>query len=330
MFSLLALAVALTQGPPAPALAVRVDSSRHIVLLEYRIPAATPADHGDHGAHGAHAGHIETMSRFAWPVDGWVRGARVEVLGTDGAPLPQRRLHHVNLINFARRQLVHSGVERLWGAGQETDPVMLPAGVGVPVAAGTAMGLVAAWVPSDLGAGSRIRIAIRWSPANTVPRPVDVIPVSFTVNFKQAATSAYDLPPGQSEQVLEFVMPASGRMLGVGGHLHDYGIAIRLENAESGEVLVRLETERDSAGRLIRVPQRLFGVSGRGKPLERGKRYRVVATYDNPTGALLVAGGMASLGVGFVPERGARLPATDPRDPAVARDIAYLHAMERR
>lgn len=329
MLSLIALAVALTQGTPTNDLTVRVDSARHVVLLEYRIPSTTAAHEGHHQGHEGHAAHVETLNRFAWPVDGWIRGARVEVVGADGAQLSQRRIHHVNLINFQRRQLVHSGVERLWGAGQETDPVMLPAGVGVPVSAGTPMGLISAWVPAELAGGSRILIAIRWTPANTMPRPVDVLPVSFTVNFQEAATSAYDLPAGTSEQVLEFVMPVSGRMLGAGGHLHDHGTAIRLEDAESGEILVRLDTERDSAGRLIKVPQRLFGISGRGKPLERGKRYRVVATYDNPTGAVLAGGGMASLAVGFVPDRGERLPVADPRDPAVARDLAYLATLQR-
>lgn len=330
MLPLIALAVALTQGTPAGDLTVRVDSARHVVLVEYRVPSISAARHGHHPGDRGHSAHVETLSRFAWPVDGWIRGARVEVIGADGARLAQRRLHHVNLINFHRRQLIHPGLERLWGAGQETDPVMLPAGVGVPVSSGTPLGLVAAWVPAELAGGSRILVAIRWSPSNTVPRPVDVLPVSFTVNFQEAATSAYDLPAGASEQVLEFVMPIGGRMLGVGGHLHDHGTAIRLEDAESGEIIVRLDAVRDSVGRLIRVPQRLFGISGRGKPLERGRRYRVVATYDNPTGATLVGGGMASLGVGFVPDRGERLPVADPRDPAVARDLAYLDAMERR
>jgi hypothetical protein len=330
--TLLFALTALVQSAAPQPLQVQVDSARWTVTLTYRVPEsearATPAAHGSH-AHGHAHHHIERMERTAWPVSGWIRGARVELATADGTPLPQSRLHHANLLNFGRAQLVHPGVERLWGAGRETDPVLLPAGIGVPIDSGTAMGLVVAFVPGDLPAGARIQVIVRWTPRTFVPRPINMLPVSLTIGYRPDGTSAYDVPPGRSEQSFEFVAPLSGRIIGAGGHLHDGGAEVRLEDVASGEVLVRLRGEHDAEGRLARVERKLYGVAGRGKKIEAGRRYRVIAVYQSSSAELQVAGGMASLGLAFVPERLDQWPALDPDSDAVRVDLAHLATFER-
>jgi hypothetical protein len=298
------------------------------VTLTYRI-VAEPDAHGSH-AHGGHHGraHIERMQRFSWPVDGWVRGARVDVFGPGGASLPQARLHHANLINFTRRQLVHPGFERLWGAGQETAAAMLPAGVGVPMNAGMEIGLVVAYVPADLEPGSSVRVQITWTPANMVPRPADLLPVSVTVNYRIGASAAYDLPAGHSVDQFEFTLPIGGRLIGAGGHLHDYGVELRLEEVESGRVIARLRGIHH-AGRIQGVERALLGVTGNGKRLRASTRYRLVVAYANP-GAAIPGGAMGSMGLGFVPDRLADWPMLQEADPDIATDLAHLMSFERR
>jgi hypothetical protein len=329
--SSLALFAGLLQlVPGTPGLAVSVDSARHTVTLEYIVPADAGGGAHEHaaGAHAHHAAHIERMERLRWPVSGWLRGVRLTLLDPRGEPLPQARIHHANLINFSRGQLAHPGVERLWGAGRETEPALLPRSIGVPLDAGTELGLVIAYVPTDLAAGSRVRVEILWLPSNQQPRPIDVLPASIGVRYRVGGTSAYDLPVGRSEEAFEFDMPLDARLLGAGGHLHDYGAELRLEEAMSGRVLVRLRSVRDSLGRLERVERRLFGVSGAGKAMKRGVRYRLVAVYDNPTGRIIPDGAMGNMALALAPRRLSDWPARDSTSDAAAVDLRHLLSFE--
>ena len=108
-----------------------------------------------------------------------------------------------------------------------------------------------------------------------------------------------------------------GRLLGVGGHMHDYGVRVRLEDVETGKVLIAVTATRDSAGKVSKMSRKLFGVSGEGMKLKGNHRYRVVGEYDNPTGETLVKGAMAHMAGLFTPDDMSRWPAIDPSDPGL-------------
>ena len=318
-------------------LRVSVDSARHEVLIEYRVepraPAAsTPSDHGEHVDHDRHGGdhsdHSQRLLRFAWPLDGWLRGARVELEDASGARLSQKRLHHVNLLNFDRRQLVHPAVERLYAAGQESAPVMLPASVGIPMHKGMRLGVLAAFAPADLPPGSLIRLRIKWTPTRMNPRPIDVYPVLVDVGFRPGTSPAYDLPPGRSERTFVFTAPISGRILAAGGHMHDYGELLALEELGGDEIVV-LESRLDPAGRMQSIPVRIFGAFGRGLPIRAGREYRMRVVYDNRTGRELRDGAMGEFALLFAPDRTARWPEVDHADPLIAADLEGLAEHER-
>ena len=340
MLASLVLAPVLLAAGPIPAdtlpLRVVVDSARHEVLIEYRVdapPRATAAvaegEHADHDGHGGdHTGHAQRLLRFDWPIDGWLRGAQVELEDAAGGPLPQARLHHVNLLNFDRRQLVHAAVERLYAAGQETAPVLFPPTVGTPIVRGARLGLLAAFAPADLPTGSLIRLRLRWMPATMTPKPVAVYPVLVDVGFRPGESPAYDLPPGRSVRELTFTFPLSGRVLAAGGHMHDHGVSLTLEEVGGDEVL-RLESALSADGRMRSIPLRLFGVTGRGRPLRAGREYRLRVEYDNRTGATIVEGAMGELALLFAPDRPDAWPKADPADPLIAADLEGLSAHER-
>jgi hypothetical protein len=315
-------------GDTAPNFRVVTDSSRHELRIEYRIPEV-PDGHAahEHGA-GSHGGHVQRLVRFPSPITGWLRGARVELETPERTAASQRALHHINLLNLSRRQLVHAGVERMWAAGPETEAAVLPAGVGVPVDASMMLGMVVAYDPAQLVPGSTVRLRIAWTPSTANPQPMDIYPFPLDVNYRVAETAAFDLPPGRSTHAFEFEMPISGRMLGVGGHVHDYGEELRLEEVETGRVLFNLHAKQDSTGRVLSVSRQLFGVSGRGRKLEGGRRYRLVVTYDNPTGKVIPDGGMGEAGIGFTPDDASRWPQLDTSDPDIARDLANLASFE--
>jgi hypothetical protein len=315
------------QGPAAgpPPVSVKVDSARHEVVITsgpWKLPNMPPMDdHAmmDMGAHDAPVQH------FTWPVDGWYRGFKYQLVDAKGNVLDRRIMHHMIMVNFDRRQLLYPAVERLGGAGSETADASVPKTIGVPLSRGTDLGFYIMWhneTGKDLDA-VYLKYSMLWMPTNQNPRPVSSLPIYMDVNLTVGASNMFDAPPGKSTKAYEFTLPVGGRLLGVGGHLHDYGSLVRLEDAETGKVLARVTAKRDSTGRVLGVSRKLFGVSGEGLKLEAGHRYRVVGVYDNPTNKTEV-GVMAHMVGLFVPDDMSQWPKVDPSDPTLRKDLASL------
>jgi hypothetical protein len=305
---------------------VQVDSARHevrIVAGPFRI-AAMPHESDDMVM-------MDTpVLRVAWPVSGWIRGYSVRLCDGDGAggtALAQGMVHHVGIANYSRRELLYPMVERLVAAGKETPRVSLPANVGVPLARGDTLGLYSAFhdIDGKTVEHAYVIVTLPWIPAGHA-NPIDVLPFFADVNCVVGGTSAWDLPPGKSERRGEFVMPIGGSLLALGGHVHDYARSVRLEDAENGKVLVRLNTKLTADGHLVSLGKRIFGFHEEGLALLANHRYRVVAEYDNPTGHVLKQGGMASMAGAFVPDDVSKWPLLDPLNADVQRDIASVGA----
>lgn len=317
---------------PSPAVTIAVDSARREVTLRigpFTIAAMPEGmNHGDHGAHDM-AGMATPFLAFDWPVTGWLRGFRITLADANGRPLPRRLIHHVNMMNFERRALLYDAVERTLAAGQETEDVTLPRAVGFPMAAGTSVGLMAAWANetgSDIE-GVYLTVTLLWSPTNLSPRPLDALPLYMDVNYQGPGQSdSYDLPAGTSSKSHEFTLPVGGRLLGVGGHLHDHARELVLEDLETGRTVVRLRARLDREGKLLGVERRLYGTRGDGLALRGGRRYRITAHYNNPTGATIPSGAMGIMIGLFVPDDLARWPAVDRDNPGIKADIASIRA----
>jgi len=326
--SLLLLATLTVQAPelgpedPGGKVDVVVDSSHHLVVI-----TAGPFDLPDMSGHADHSmSHDTPVQRFTWPVEGWFRGFKIEVLDSAGGQLPRRLMHHLIMINYDRRQLIYPAAERLWGAGVETGSAQLPKTIGVPLKPGTGLGLYVAWhnqTGQDLPR-VRLRMTMEWMPRNQMPRPVDVLPIYLDVNLTVGGANEFDIPPGRSEQAHEFVVPTEGRLLGVSGHLHQYGKEVRLEDVESGKVLARVAALQRPDGSVRKMQRHLFGVSGEGLKLRAGRRYRVVAVYDNPSGETLIKGAMGSMVGIFAPSDLARWPTIEASDTTFQRDLRFL------
>ena len=326
--SILAAALAGTTGPgPAPTVTVAVDSGKKELTITagpFNLPNMPPME--DHGMMDLGMSHDTPIQQFEWPIDGWFRGFRIELTDGAGRPVPRDVIHHMIMVNFGRRQLVYPAVERLMGAGTETEDLSVPKTIGVPMTPGMRLGMYVAW-HNDTGRDLNdvhLKIVMLWTPKNQNPQPVNSLPIYMDANLTVGGSNTFDVPPGQSEKAFEFTLPVSGRILGIGGHLHDYGVRVRLEDAESGKVLTVVEAKRDSAGKVSAVSHKLFGVSGEGLKMKAGHRYRVVGVYDNPTGQTLVKGAMAHMAGLFVPDDMSKWPRIDPANPEYQRDLAAL------
>ena len=105
----------LTAAPQADtaALRVEVDSSRREVVVTagpFRI-AHMPKGM-DHGQMHQMEGTTSPLLRFEWPIDAWFRGFELDVSDANGKQLDQRLVHHMNVMNFDRRQLRRFGGRR--------------------------------------------------------------------------------------------------------------------------------------------------------------------------------------------------------------------------
>lgn len=296
---------------------VRIDSVRHLVIVRSG-PWDVPKSEGGHD----HAHMDMDMSdgvameeapqqAFTWPVNGWVRGVALRILGPDGRPLPRSLLHHINVINFGRRELFYPEAEQLIGIGRETPDTRLPASIGIPVTAGSPMAVKFMWF-NETGAAQRgvsIELAIEWSSTKLVPKPVSVMPVYLSV-LDLSHDPNFDVPPGVTEFTAEFTPPVGGRILAAGGHLHDYGTGLVLQDVTGPRPreVMRVAANLDGDGHIRGVQTILPGVTGAGIRMDAGHRYRLIARYDNPTGARLDKAAMAHLGMVFAPDHLDRWP----------------------
>jgi len=333
MLVTLALLASFTVATPPltqqdePSLVMKVDSSDHEVIVtagSFDLPNMPPMEmHGmmDHGA-----SHDTPVQTFQWPVDGWFRGYKLEVIDKDGNLLPRRIMHHLIVVNYDRRQLLYQAAERLFGTGTDSEDASVPATIGVPMRSGMTIGFYVAW-HNDTGKdleGVRLRMTMQYLPKNQNPRPLDVLPLYMDVNLTVGGTNTFDVPPGKSTKSYEFSVPLSGRIIGYGGHLHDYGTMVRLEDAANGKELAKVTASRDEKGNILKVSRSLPGIKGAGIKLKANHPYRVIAYYDNPTGALIKNGAMGHIAGLFAPDDMSKWPAIDLSNPTFQRDMASL------
>ena len=324
--------------PPPAAMLAGHQPRAHVSVREERReieivagPFHVPSMAGDHD-HGHHAEDPSMKSPLIvvpWPVNSGLAGFRMAAYAADGTELPRELLHHVIGVNFSRRQLVYPVAERIFGFGTETPDIKLPDFLEIPLQAGDSLGVYAMWnntTGEDLH-DVYLQVLLPYADPEDGERE-KALPLYVDTNTQIGSKTSYDLPPGRSERSYEFELPVGGGLLAASGHLHDYGVELRLEEVETERVLTRLRPEVDENGHVMAVEQRiyrrLFKLVDARLRLEPGVRYRVVGVYDNPTGAPIPDGAMAHIVGLFVPDDLAAWPAIDRKSPAWLADVAAL------
>jgi hypothetical protein len=330
---LVALAVStssLHHHPAVPSkLAVTVDSTRREVVITAGPFLIAPRQPDEMALtmdmdRAMRNGEIEA-GRFPWPVTSLFRSVELAVTDSLGHPLPRRLLHHLNLINFDRRQLIYPLAERFIGFGQETEDVSLPRTAGLPLATGQRIGLYVMW-DNETGQalqGVSVRLTFHWVPANQQPPALPVMPLIVDAHLVAGGSDGFPVPPGGSVTSVVFTPPISGHLLGATGHLHDHGLWVRLEDAENGKVIVKVDAKRDSTGRVLSMARHLLALRGAGPHLLAGHRYRLSVAYDNPTADTL-RDVMGFLYAAYMPDDLKTWPLIDPANPEYLADLASL------
>ena len=272
----------------------------------------------------AHSDHLATAQPpalyWAVPIDGWLVAYHPQLVDAAGNTVPGRLLHHVAFWNTRRSDLLcPNKEEHIFGAGGEMNDWPVLPGYGYRVHRGERIRIeTMVHNPTDTDYPRtylEVRIEYRIRGAETA-QIKSVYPTWLDV--MQCGHSGYDLKPGPSTRTGEIAVKYSGALLGVGGHMHDYGQRLVLENETRKEEVAALDAKLDPSGRILSMPMKTFFEVG-GYRIHRGEKFQISASYDNPTGKELKDGAMGIVVGYFVPDEDALLEAL--RRPARATQI---------
>lgn len=236
------------------------------------------------------------------PFDGWIIAYHPRLTDGAGNSIPGRLLHHVAFYNTSRPDFVcPNKQEHIFGAGGEMNDWPSTPGFGYRVHPGdriritgmfhnpTATNYPAAWL--------EVRIEYRKTGGAGAPLK-SVYPTWLDV--KSCGDSSYDLKPGRNITTGDVTLKYPGILLGVGGHMHDYGRELVLTNLSRKQTVAALPSKLDAQGHMVSMPIVLFMKEG-GYKVAPGDRMQITATYENPTGRLLRDGAMGIVVGYFLP-----------------------------
>lgn len=286
----------------AARLTAQDDAATHVFTLRLG-PVNLPA-RADHSQVAQAAPQMLSV-----PVDGYFTAYHPRLVDAGGHVLPNRLLHHVAFWNTGRPDfLCPNKLEHIFGAGGEMNDWPAVPGIGYRVHPGDQVRVdLMLHNPTDAAyPDAYLEVRIEYLPMGAQPNLRAVYPTWFDV--QECAGSGYDLQPGQNVTSGKFTLGYSGRLLGVGGHLHDYGESLELVDTTTGAQVAALRSQQDANGRIVSMPIRVFAQQG-GLPLAKNDVLKVTATYLNPTGKPLPEGAMG-IAVGyFLPDNDAELAA---------------------
>lgn len=275
----------------------KVDASSHTATLRVG-PMNLPA-------HTSHT-KMPQPPDLIWqiPFDGWLLAYHPKLVDASGNPVPGIVLHHTAFWNENRADfLCPNKEEHIFGAGSEmTDWAEVP-GYGYRVQKDDRIRVeTMVYNPTPTSYDKvylEVRIPFVDANAGSVGKMIQNVYPAW-MDAKSCGNSSYDVPTGKSKKTGSVTVKYDGVLLGVGGHLHDYGKQIVLEDVTRKETVATLDTKLDEKGHLESIPVKLLLQQG-GYKFSAGDILKISAMYDNPTGKLLREGAMG-IAVGyFVP-----------------------------
>lgn len=258
----------------------------------------------------ARSGHaaVAQMPEYRWsvPITGWFTGYSPRLVDAGGARLPGKMLHHIALWNTARADfLCTNKEEHIFGAGGEMNQWPVLPGVGYAVEKGDAIRVDTMFHNPTAQDFPQVYLEfdVRYVAAGNA-RLRNVYPAWFDV--QQCGRSGYDLAAGPSTHAGTVTVRHAGRLLGVGGHMHDFGQSLRL--SRGADTLAELPARASAAGELQSMPIVDFMMTG-GLPLGAGDPVTTTAAYDNRSGKLLPEGAMGIVVGYFLPDHAEEMSA---------------------
>lgn len=231
------------------------------------------------------------------PIDGWLHGFDWEMRDAAGNELPDGLLHHVNLIDPDNRELFAPIPRRVLAAGRETPKQRMPRLLGYPIPPGTRI-LVSSMFANPTGRNHEeayLHVRLLYSrEEDRLIRPRNVYPFYLEV-MGPVGPKSFPLPPGRTVRRWEGSPAIDGRLLAIGGHLHDFGEYVRLVDVTEGKVLFEARPVVNAEGRVVSLRTGHLWWKG-GIRIHRDRVYRIEVAYENPLDGPAPDGGMGVLG----------------------------------
>jgi hypothetical protein len=222
--------------------------------------------------------------------------------------LPNALLHHLVLYNAERRDFIcpKQWDEMIYAAGPEMTPWPQFPGAGYYVDNGDELRLEAMFANSGSEHTGNIflELRLRYLIQGEDRRLKNIYPLRLWIGQCGASHldgPRYDLVPGENRTATEVTLDFGGNVLVIGGHMHDHGVRLDVENISTHEMFAALPATLDSHGRLVSMPVLNFIQRG-GYHLARGDTIRLTATYYNPSSIPLRGSGMAIAMGYFAPD----------------------------
>lgn len=207
----------------------------------YTVPAAPLMPDGKHGHY--HSGNLFQFWLAPPCQDCYITGMQANLKFADGRVASYDTnvvLHHMVLFAGGKWDatcgLSFLGFlgERFFAAGAEKTPVVFPAGYGYKINPGELWNMI-----YELASTSKVQETVNiemtyyYAPASANLKPVRPV----WLDIDQCGDSEYSVPAGASSKTWDWWVNVPGKLLGIGGHLHDGGVNISAVNQNTGQTL---------------------------------------------------------------------------------------------
>lgn len=234
------------------------------------------------------------------PVPGYITSMYATLVRPNGKPVARHaaHLHHAVWGNPNRSDLTCTNypfntLDRFFAAGKERTRIELPEGFGYYWDAQPPPGYPSApptWAMIHHLMGMHegqtkevfVQLDLGFVPASEKTL-TDITPLWLDV--RNCGTSEYDIAKNAGtgkvhKEIWEYPLTTGGDIVALGGHLHDGGIKLRLDNATAGSKLFVSRAIYDGKGRTDLRAMTAFSGSP-GKRVEAGDVLRLTSVYDS-------------------------------------------------
>ncbi|MBD3275436.1 MAG: hypothetical protein GF372_09010 [Candidatus Marinimicrobia bacterium] len=257
-----------------------------------------PSDLRSEGHHIRYPMHLMQM-----PFDAWIHGFSWDIVNEQGESLPEHLLHHLNVIDPTHREWFSPISRRVLAAGRETGSQELPGIIGVPIEKDTPLLVAVMFASPEEHDYNDVYLRLRIPYSRSEDRLID--PVSVFPFYLDAVgfvgPKGFEVPAGTTRHEWAGKPIADGNVLGMSGHLHDYGKQITLTNLSEGETVWEVQPVTEREHHVVSVPRDNFFWQG-GIELNKNHTYRISTLYYNPLEENSSHGGMGEIGGVFIPE----------------------------
>ncbi len=286
----------MAQRVSGAGLVVTKDEAKHELIAKLG-PLNLPAN-TDHMAMAQPAPQFLVV-----PFDGWITAYHPSLVDDAGHALPGRMLHHVAFWNTERSDfLCPNKEEHIFGAGGEMNDWPALPGFRYRVHKGDRIRVTTMFHnPTDRSyTDAWLVVRMEYQPESAGLK--SVYPAWFDV--KKCGESSFAVPPSGIALQADIPVNFSGRLLGVGGHMHDYGERLAISDVTQNQPIAALDATLDEQGHIRSMPVALFMELG-GFPLKKGDDVLVQAEYGKPRVAN--ADGMGIVVGYFLPDNDAEM-----------------------